>query len=62
MADQGLGSPNMDEAKKKEIQSEGGKASRSSRAGRGGSNSSGRGNKEGQIKGGKNSHDNQYTA
>jgi hypothetical protein len=62
MADQGLGSPNMDEATKKAIQSEGGKASRSSRASRGSNSSSGRGSKEGQIKGGKNSHDNQYTA
>jgi hypothetical protein len=60
MADRGLGSPNMDEAKKKEIQSEGGKASRSSRASRG-STSTGRGSKEGQVKGGKHSHDNQYT-
>jgi hypothetical protein len=66
MADQGLGSPNMDESMKKEIQSKGGRASRSggnsssaSRAG--GSSTSGRGSKEGQIKGGKNSHDNQYT-
>jgi hypothetical protein len=61
MADQGLASPNMDEAMKKEIQSEGGKASRSGRAKRGGSTTSGRGSKEGQIKGGKHSHDNQYT-
>jgi len=61
MADQELGSPNMDEAKKKEIQSKGGQASRSGTSTSGGS-TSGRGSKQSQIKGGKHSHDNQYTA
>lgn len=38
--------------------SKGGKMSSRNR----GSNTSGRGSKEGQVKGGKHSHDNQYTA
>jgi general stress protein YciG len=50
MADQGLGSPNMDEAKKKEIQSKGGMAT-------GGKNLS----RAARSKGGKSSHSNQYT-
>jgi hypothetical protein len=49
--DQGLGSPNMNESKKKEIQSKGGQAT-------GGKNLS----SQARSKGGKNSHDNQYTA
>jgi hypothetical protein len=61
MADQGLGSPNMDPAKKKDIQSKGGQTPRSGTS-TGSTNTTGRGSKEGQVKGGKHSHDNQYTA
>jgi hypothetical protein len=48
-----------------EARAKGGKMShsggRSKSSNAGGSTTSGRGSKEGQIKGGKNSHDNQYT-
>lgn len=50
MADQGLGSPNMDESKKKEIQKKGGEAT-------GGKNLS----RADRARGGKHSHDNQNT-
>jgi general stress protein YciG len=60
------GFASMDDSKQEEIARKGGKASHSggrsnaSSASRG-STTSGRGSKEGQRKGGKNSHDNQYT-